>query len=106
MNGTIWDGWATPSCADPNSAAAADSMLGAAGSIRRDVAALIAQRGPLAEWQVAARLGISRPTATPRIYELHRAGVIARLTTKGTTPSGRRCYLYVITETGRRALAS
>lgn len=102
---SVWDGWATPSSPDENSMAAASSVLGSAGSLRRQVAAAIAESGPYAEWELEVLLHRSGNTIRPRVVELHQAGVIARVEEKGTTPSGRSCWLYAITGTGRRLLA-
>jgi predicted transcriptional regulator len=103
---SLWDGWAPPMGPDENSKAAAVSIVEVGGSIRRACAAFIRDYGPAAEWEVAEGLGLIRQTTTPRIYELHRAGIITRLQVKGRTPSGRACWRYVVTEAGRRALAS
>lgn len=102
--GTIWSGWAPPTGKDENSVAAAEAIIVAAGSLRRRVAVYVADHGPVAEWEVAEALGLSRPTATPRIFELHTAGVITRHEIKGKTPSGRSCWRYVIVPFWQRYL--
>jgi hypothetical protein len=102
---TIWDSVSVPpSHSDPNSRAAAESMIGAAGSIRRAVAARIACLGPLAEHELEAATGWSGNTIRPRIVELSRAGIIRRLEETGVTPSGRKCALYLCTDLGLRLL--
>ena len=93
---TLFDDWAPPTRKDENSTAAAEAITALAGDQRRRVAQFIADRGPVAEWEVAEGLGLSRPTSTPRIWELRKAGVISRVEVKGRTPSGRSCWRYVI----------
>lgn len=103
---SIWDDWSPPAGPDENSRAAAEAFIDLGGDVRHRVAQYIADHGPVAEWQVAEGLDLIRQTTTPRIYELHRAGVIVRLETKGRTRSGRACWRYVVTAAGRRALAA
>lgn len=102
---SIWDGWATPTTRDENSTAAASSMLDSAGTIRHKVAQCIAERGPVAEWEIDRILGLSGNTARPRIWELYKTGIVTRDKNKGKTPSGRACWRYVITGLGERLLA-
>ena len=97
-NPTLWDNnWPPTTGPDENSRAAAASVISVVGSRRRLAAEYIASHGPVAEWEVGEALGLIRPASTPIIYELHRAGVIERHERKGTTPSGRACWRYVIT---------
>jgi predicted transcriptional regulator len=93
-----------PATADPNSQAAAESMVLSAGNLRRAVMQVIARWGPIAEWEIEAHLGMSGNTTRPRVWELHRGGLIERTPHKGLTPSGRACWMYVATAEGRRAL--
>ena len=102
---TLWDAIGAPlSTSDPNSREAAESMLGAVGTIRHQVAAYIANHGPISERQLEDALDYDGNTIRPRIVELSRAGIIARCEETGVTPSGRKCYLHVATEMGRRLL--
>ena len=93
-----------PTTADENSREAAESMVLSAGNLRRSVMQVIARWGPIAEWQVSEHLNMAGNTTRPRIYELHHAGYIERAKEKGTTPSGRSCWLYVASAVGRMAL--
>ena len=94
---TIWDGWTAPTGKDENSKIAAEMIEGRGSEIRRRVIRFIAAVGPVAEWEVSLALGLGRPTTTPRIWELHRNGVITRHAVKGRTPAGRPCWRYTVT---------
>ena len=93
---TLWDGWPPPSTPDENSQEAAESVILSAGTWRRRVAEYVAEHGPVAEWQIERGLRLAGNTTRPRVWELHRAGVIRRIEAKGTTPSGRACWRYVV----------
>lgn len=99
---SVWD--APPSTSDENSQAAAASMIASAGTLRRVVLSCIGNNRGIAEWDLERRLSLPGNTVRPRVWELLKAGVIRRLDEKGVTPSGRACYLYVITDEGRRML--
>ena len=102
---TIWDGWAVPTTANEYSREAAESMIGSAGTIRRNVAIDIRAWGARAEWQIESDLRLRGNTIRPRLKELMNAGIITLDPEPGVTPSGRRCGRYVITELGRKLLA-
>lgn len=87
-----------PSTADENSQAAAESMVGTAGTIRRRVAEYIDRYGPVATWEIERDAQMKHETISARVWELYRAGVIDRHPAKGTTPAGRSCWRYVVTD--------
>ena len=105
---TIWDAVSgPPSHGNPNSRAAAESIIGTVGSWRHRVAREIAYAPvPLAAWQIMDELQLSGDTVRPRLVELCRAGIIALSDLDGTTPSGRSCQRYAITELGIELLAA
>ena len=94
-----------PSTADENSQAAALSMVGPVGSIRRRVAEYIDRYGPVGTWEIERDAHMKHETISARVWELYRAGVIDRHPAKGTTPSGRSCWRYVVTESWHDRLA-
>lgn len=96
--------WEPPSTPDPVSKAAAVSVKESAGNLRRAVLMAIVNYGPISAWMLEEGLEMSGDTVRPRLWELERHGMIVKTTAKGTTPSGRACYLYVATERGRDAL--
>lgn len=100
---SIWD-IQPPSTPDPVSKAAAASIVGVAGTLRRNVFLTVSAMAPVAEWQIEHTLQLAGNTVRPRIWELMKAGLIERTEERGRTPSGRSCYLYVISEKGRAAL--
>ena len=110
MTPTLWDNWNPPSHSDPNSKAAAESVIGSMGSVRQNVAWYILAKSTgsqpeyASEEDVESFIGASGNTIRPRIVELREAGVIRRCEATGTTRSGRKCSLYEITELGRRLL--
>ena len=110
MTPTLWDNWNPPSHSDPNSKAAAESVIGSMGSVRQNVAWYILAKSTgsqpeyASEEDVESFIGASGNTIRPRIVELREAGIIERCAEKGTTRTGRACWRYQITELGRRLL--
>ena len=101
----LWANMAMPpSTPNETSRAAAQAIVGKAGSLRLLVASWIAERGPVAEWELEQALNLSGNTCRPRVKELHDAHVIRRIEETTLTPSGRACSQYVVTELGRRLL--
>jgi predicted ArsR family transcriptional regulator len=101
---TFWDHLATPpSTRDSMSRAAAGSVSGIAGTLRRQVAEYIRDHGPVAEWTIEGGLGLRGNTVRPRIWELSNARLIEHRG-RGLTPSGRSCHLYALTPLGRSIL--
>ena len=94
-----------PATADPNSQAAAESMVLSAGNLRRAVFMAVEKWGPISAQELEAHLEMPGNTLRPRLWELHRAGYIERIPEKGVTSSGRACWRYVATGTGMAALA-
>lgn len=93
---TIWDHVPPPSTPDSHSREAAERIKGVAFTIRNEVLLTIARRGPIAEWEIERILDLPGNTVRPRVWELMKQGAILRTDERGTTPSGRSCYLYVV----------
>ena len=102
---SLWDTMTPPTTADPMSAEAAASMVGPAKPLRLRVLEAILRREPVAEWELEEQLGMPGNTLRPRLWELTRAGLVAR-GAGGTTPAGRACYLYGTTILGRETVGS
>jgi hypothetical protein len=83
-----------PANRDPNSQAAAASIVHVAPGKRREVYLLVQQHGPIATWQLEELTGWSHETVSARVYELHNMGAIRRVG-HNLTPSGRRAHTYL-----------
>lgn len=83
-----------PANRDPNSQAAAASMVDIAPGKRREVYLLVRDHGPIATWQLEGLTGWPHETVSARVYELHRMGAIVRAGAN-TTPSGRKAHTYL-----------
>lgn len=103
----LWDAVGTPpSTANEFSREAAESIIGHVGSIRRQVARIIANEPLIEAWRIEQRAPYhAGNTIRPRLVELQRAGIIYIDPEPGKTPSGRKCSRYRITPLGRKLLA-
>ncbi len=99
----LWD--SLPTTADPNSQAAAESMVLSAGNLRRAVFMAVEKWGPISAQELEVHLEMDGNTLRPRLWELRRAGYIERVPEKGLTSSGRACWRYVATGLGLAGLA-
>jgi hypothetical protein len=83
-----------PANRDPNSQAAAASIVHVAPGKRREVYLLVQEHGPVATWQLEDLTGWSHETVSARVYELHNMGAIRRVGSN-LTPSGRKAHTYL-----------
>lgn len=104
-NLSLWDHLGTPpTTSDAMSRAAAGSITGVAGTLRKAVALYVRDHGPVAEWRIEAALDLAGNTVRPRLWELCNARLVEQAG-RSRTPSGRSCHLYAITDLGRAVLA-
>lgn len=75
---------------------AAESITEAAPTMRQRVLDAIRRFGPISDELLASELDMNPSTVRPRRIELAKAGLIAQHPEKGTTASGRRASLWVI----------
>lgn len=77
------------------SEAAAESVGPVTGRLRRQIYALICERGGLTCDEVEALTGLAHQTASARIYELKKRGQIVDCGERRPTRSGRKAAVYV-----------
>jgi predicted ArsR family transcriptional regulator len=92
-----------PSTPVDTSRAAAASVAPAARALRAKVLECVARRGGAAAFEIEAALALDGDTVRPRLWELERAGVIAKSELRIPTPSGRRARVYRVVDEAKAA---
>jgi len=66
-----------------------------AGVIRKQIADLVRQRGPMTRREIAADLHLETSTVSGRVHELLDAGTLVELTEQRPCPITKRCVSWV-----------